>query len=148
MLVRFAIAEEVRDQIQQRQCKSPAWSGDFGLVVTSDESLYLEGLQAVDIFERLQIVLVPARELHHREVVPLGNEHREPDGVFELNLLRSLFEAFGRLGDADDLDRKHGLSARLGASQLPHRTPPSPATARLRRWSNARGRRSRPRFPR
>src|SRR6266478_8071711 len=45
-------------------------------LITSEESLHVEGLQAVDILERLQIVLVSPRELHDRQVMSLGNKHR------------------------------------------------------------------------
>ena len=66
MLVCFVVAKKARNEIQQRQSEPPAWSNDLGRLVTSDESLHLEGVQAVDIFERLQIVLVPARERFRR----------------------------------------------------------------------------------
>src|SRR6267378_7115488 len=89
----FVVAEKARDEIHQRQSEPPAWSDDLGRLITSDESLHFEGVQAVDIFERLQIVLVPARELHDRQVVSLGNKHRELRGSFEGNLLSSFLEA-------------------------------------------------------
>ena len=80
-------------------------------LITSEESLHVEGLQAVDILERLQIVLVSPRELHDRQVMSLGNKHRKLRGSFERNLLRSSLQALGRLCDADDLYGQHGLAA-------------------------------------
>jgi len=59
----------------------------------------------------LQIVLISPRELHDRQVMSLGNKHRELRGSFEGNLLSSFLEALGPLRDADDLDGQHGLAA-------------------------------------
>src|ERR1700694_1212324 len=51
MLVCFIVAKKARNEIQQRQSEPPAWSDDLGRVITSDESLHFEGLQAVDVLE-------------------------------------------------------------------------------------------------
>src|SRR5258707_12980827 len=109
MLVCFLVAEKAGDEIQQCKSEPSAWSNDLCREVTSDESLHFEGLQAVDILERLQIVLVPSCELHDRQIVSLGNKHRELRGSFEGNLLSSFLEALGLLRDASDLDGQHGL---------------------------------------
>ena len=111
MLVCFVVAKKARNEIQQRQSEPPAWSDDLGRLITSDESLHFEGLQAVDILERLQIVLVSPRELHDRQVMSLGNKHRKLRGSFERNLLRSSLDALGCLENSDDLDGQHGLAA-------------------------------------
>ena len=103
MLVCFVVAKKARNEIQQRQSEPPAWSDDLGRLITSDESLHFEGLQAVDVLERLQIVFVPPRELHDRQVMSLGNKHRKLRGSFERNLLRSSLGALGCLRNADDL---------------------------------------------
>src|SRR5882724_11481529 len=79
-------------------------------LITSEESLHVEGLQAVDILERLQIVLVSPRELHDRQVMSLGNKHRKLRDSFERNLLRSSLNALGCLRNSDDLDGQHGFA--------------------------------------
>src|SRR4051812_3305737 len=100
-VVCLVLAEKARDEIQQRQSEPPAGSNDLGRLVASDKSLHFEGMDAVDIFERLQIMLVPASELHDRQIVSFGNKHRELSSSSEGDLLSSFLEALGPLRDAD-----------------------------------------------
>ena len=73
----FLISEEPLDQVEKGESKPSSGSDHFGLPKALLQDIRVERLVPVNRLERLQVVRVTAGELHHRQIVPFRNEHRQ-----------------------------------------------------------------------